>query len=364
MTQAMAQASCSAPRNRRRRALLLALVCAGSWAAATAAPAAAAPATSASSSPAASSAPASVVAPLLTAADQQRAASIAINDRAVAAVIADHQHQVVSVTAWRNGVSRDVMGAEVLLSLGTPSQLDAAVPFVAHTGSLGPWPPLEVEKHHMRATKVTELSVQVDLRLGKVVEIYPTRATIGEDTVAPLSLIPWFTIRAWIALPLFAVVAAMVASRARRRPKRGWGSADAVARGAFERAFVAIVLLAGLGWFGYSVWTEVLHTAHGVRHIPNLTSLAWPAVVLPVLLFLGALRLEFARGGRRTSWRVLLVFALAVAVGAIIPGHAVTSLTLGTYLLALFAALVAVRHMATPRALGQRYVTDFRFLSH
>jgi hypothetical protein len=343
---------------------LLALVCAGSWAAATAAPAAAAsPPASASSSPTVTSTPAATAAPRLTATDEQRAVTIALNDAVVGAVLAARQHEVVLVTAWRNGVSRDVMGADVLFSLASPGKLDGAVPFVAHSSALGPWPPLEIEKHHLRATDVTQLSVQVDLRLGKVVEIYPTRATVGENTVAPLSLVPWFTARAWVALPLFVVLAAMVASRARRRPKRGWGSADAVARGAFERAVVTLVLLGALGWFGYSVWTQVLHDAHGVSSIPKATSLAWPAIALPVLLFLGALRLEFAHSGRRTSWRVLLVFALAVAAGAVVPGHTVTNLTLGTYLLALFTALVAVRHMATPRALGQRYVTDFRFLS-
>jgi hypothetical protein len=297
----------------------------------------------------------------LSPADQKKATDVALANAIVAALLAGHQYQVMAVTAWQNGVVHSLVGADVVFALSPPTTLDATVPTALRRAS-SPWPPITVEQRHVRADDVTRLSVQVDLKTGTVVEIWPVQATIREDTSAPFAWAPWFTHYPWLALPVAALAALIVARRARRKPKRGWGSAGAVPRGPFERFFLTLLLLVMLAGYVYTVWIQVLHPPRGAAVAP-LRSWVWPALVPLALALLRALRLEFARGTRRRSWSILLVGSLATAAGALLFVHTVTNLSLGTYLAALVAALIAVRHLATPRALGQRFVTDVRFLS-
>ncbi|MGO8685547.1 MAG: hypothetical protein ACLQUT_13400 [Thermoleophilia bacterium] len=305
--------------------------------------------------------PAVVGTPVLSPADQKQVTDIALANAIVAALLAGHQHEVVAVTAWQNGVAHALVGADVMFALSPPTILDATVPAALRRAS-SPWPPITVEQRHVRADDVTRLSVQVDLKTGTVVEIWPAQATIRENTGPPFAWAPWFTHYPWLALPLAALAALIVARRARRKPKRGWGSAGAVPRGPFERFFLTLLLLVILAGYAYTIWIQVLHPSRGAA-VPPLRSWVWPALVPLALVLLRALRLEYARGTRRRSWSILLVVSLATAVGALLLVHTVTNLSLGTYLAALVVALVAVRHLATPRALGQRFVTDVRFLS-
>lgn len=298
---------------------------------------------------------------VLSPADQKKATDVALANALVAALLAGHQYHVVAATAWQNGVIHSLVGADVVFALSPPATLDATVPTVLRRAS-SPWPPITVEQRHVRADDITRLSVQVDLKTGTVVEIWPVQATIREDTGPPFVWAPWFTHYPWLALPVAALAALIVARRARRKPKRGWGSAGAVPRGPFERFFLTLLLLVILAGYVYTVWIQVLHPPRGAAVAP-LHSWIWPALVPLALVLLRALRLEFARGTRRRSWRVLLVGSLATAAGALLLVHTVTNLSLGTYVAALVVALIAVRHLATPRALGQRFVTDVRFLS-
>jgi hypothetical protein len=294
---------------------------------------------------------------------QAAAWDLATSDALVTGLLDGRQPETsaADAEAWP---ATDPDGATVYLlwSGGPGLAIDAELPVVRrHEPDEPPASPYVVVDHRVRASEVTGLRVLVDLRAGRVLEVYPwdehADYVLHEDTTSPFALFPWFTSNAWVLLPVFGAAAlylgvrAWLRSRAWRRRLPSMSRHD---RQFVGRMVVALLMMAAVVVMAVAIWRAVSVPILDPDRTVGGDLSAWPLILFPPLLYVAGIGLELTGGPHRVAWGLVAALAAVSCVYALIAMQAatVTNLTLLYYVLLGCLALVTIPRAFAPGKLG------------
>ena len=272
-------------------------------------------------------------------------------DPSVAAVLDGTGATVDKATPW-GGTADQPAGyrLEYRWAAAQATAVDEEWPLL-RSDAATPEPPYDSVVYRIRAGDVSGLQVDVLADGPRVIQVMPvdgeTEFVLQEQTWAPFSWFPWFTMRPWVLAPVFLVLFVLLIARAWRR-SRAWNrrlpSMTRHDRQFIGRVAVLLFLLAGFAWQFYEGWYAATGPTIGTTSTAAGSLASLPLLLIPPGLFVAGLILELSSAPRRGSWGLLAVLAGAASayfLAAAVTG-ATTNLNLTYYILLAVLALISI----------------------